>query len=249
MRNVHLIQVFSCSLVAVLLPASLTQAEEFRFGSFENNGINNRASGQITEGAFTMSLAAGPAGALITEISSTGLGVNSRAVPGVEPIDDAGATGGTTDINLIGGSSQFAGQPETITFSFDKPGVVTEMDFSGVKDESYEHFILTWDSGPGIYFFDSFNGSSADPGLISVPGTLVFLLEEVGNSFIDDRSPPLFIPFEAGQEFTLSFGDLPLGDVANGARFQGITVVEIPEPATALLVAGLLSLWPGRLRR
>ena len=59
------------------------------------------------------------------------------------------------------------------------------------------------------------------------------------NSAIDDEAQNLNIPFAAGQTFTLIFDSLgpefhPLL-AANGARFQGITVQSVPEPATATL--------------
>ncbi len=209
--------------------------------SFRNtvHGIDMMSSGTLTSGDFTMQLAAGPAnaGALFREFNA-GLGIVSRATAGMnDPSLDTFNVLSDDDGNPLGG--------ETMTFSFNRAGVLTELDFDGVKDEAYEYFLLQTSTSPDLYFFDSFiNTMGGDPNLIDVPGQVVFLQE--GSSGIDDKSPPLKIPFVAGQQFVLTYGQLdgiqPGQQMGNGARLQGITVV--PEPRTLLLtlaaVAGVL---------
>jgi hypothetical protein len=129
---------------------------------------------------------------------------------------------------------------EAIRFSFDKPGILTGLDFDGVKDENYEYMLLQTVTIPDTYFFDAFDGSSADPGLISVPGVVWFL-----NEFTppDDGVLDLAIPFAAGQEFTITYGELSVGLPGNGARLQRIVVAAVPEPtAYAILLAAVLRL-------
>ncbi len=130
-----------------------------------------------------------------------------------------------------------------MTFSFDTPGVLTELDFDGVKDEPYEYFLLQTAGDPDRYFFDSFENSTADSGLIDVSGEVIFLQE---GGPVDDKSLSLGIPYAAGQKFMLTYGQLdhlvPQNDpIGNGARLQGITVIRVPEPATCILGLALIA--------
>ncbi|MEM6328968.1 MAG: hypothetical protein AAF790_01835 [Planctomycetota bacterium] len=244
-RPLPLLCVPLLALPLLLGGASPAAAVEFRFGTNEGNAINGRAAATLTGGGFALSLGTTAPGAVIAEISQSGMGVNSGAI--------AGVTDGSTDkFDLLGGVSPLSGMGEQISFSFDQPGVLTGLDFDGVKDEDYEFFLLQTATSTDLYFFDSFAGSTADPSLIDVPGMVVFLQEDPqlgGGSPIDDRSPTLAIPFAAGQEFLLTYGELAVGGGGNGARLQGITVRAVPEPAAAALVGCVLTLGTAGRRR
>ncbi len=230
-------------LLVAALPMALVAGADgavFSFGSNAGNGLHGEASGQLAQGGFTLSLETTLPDALLAELSQSGLGVNSRSNPAVGFAD-----GSTDKMDVFGSSSSLAGQGEQIRFSFDKPGILKSINFDGVKDEDYEYFLLQSANNPDLYFFDSFQGSLADPGLINVPGQVIFLLEDPqlgGSSPIDDKTPPLSIRFEAGQEFLLTYGELAVGGGGNGGRLQAITVAEIPEPGSAILALGFAAL-------
>jgi hypothetical protein len=209
-----------CLVVAfgLILPPDAARGETFVFG-FAANQLNALSNTMLTEGAFSMQLAAGPAGAQLYESNGApglGIGTSGTLLPDGEHLR----------FELNGGVGEF------IQFSFDRPGILTGLDFDGVKDENYEYFLLQTVAGSNFYFFDSFEGSAASPGLIDVPGRVVFLLESFG---LDDSVNDLRIPFVQGQQFTLSYGELPVGNPGNGARLQSITVLPIPEPGTLFL--------------
>jgi len=223
-------------LLTLFAAANLTpaQAAKFTFGS-NQNALTGLPSKTLSDDGFNMLLSVGfPAGAVFCETDSRGVSIRSQDLPDV--IDEEGAD----KINLLSGTGVPPGSAESVEFSFDKPGVLTELDFDGVKDEAYEYFLFQTATSPDLYFFDSFIGTmGGDPGLIDVPGQVVFLQEEVGNAAVDDKSFPLHIPFAAGQLFTITYGQLNgIQDgqlTGNGARFQGLTVHGVPEPATGLL--------------
>lgn len=221
---------FALLLVAACAPQATCGETVFSFGG-NRNGLTDATSAAVTEDGVTLSITPVIPGSTLNELGQSGLGVNSLGVPDVA---DLGTTASRLDFNLLQGSGPFDGAGEAISFAFNRSGVLTELDFDGVKDESFEFFRLE-SSGIDVTFFDSM----ADPLVATAPGDLVFLQEEVGNPLVDDRSPPLSIPFAAGQTFTLTFGELPEGTVANGARLQGVTVAAVPEPAAgvALLLA------------
>ena len=224
----------------LLLSASLcsgARAATFQFGA-NANGLEGVASAVLMDDGFSMTIQSGPSGALITERSQHGLGVDSAVIPGV-------TSPGTDVLNLIEGDPPLDGTPEFITISFDQPGFITYLDFDGVKDESLEYFILTTESGERYNFFDSAANTSV-PGAVDdavqmgvVTGDVVFLLEDP--PLIDDEIGDLLIPFAAGELVTLTFAELgpAFGPTKNpnGARFQGITVSRIPEPSGLMLVA------------
>lgn len=212
--------------------AEAAVAAQFDFGS-ERNGLTGNAAGVVVDAGLELSLRTVVPGSLLSERASGGLGIDSQSIADA---NDNSGTASRVDFNVLGGPGPLAGVGEAIMFSFDRPGLLTELDFDGVKDESFEYFRLQSDAGLDVFFFDS----AADPTAIVVVGDVVFLLEEEGNRFIDDRTPPLSIPFAAGEGFTLTFGELPFGDVANGARLSGLTVIAIPEPSAAALFALLL---------
>jgi len=209
-----------------------SEAAFFDFGG-GRSGVLNAPSAAITKDGLTLNLLPTIPGSLLNEQASAGLGVNSQNLPDA---NDDSPTASRVDINVLGGTGPLAGLGEGVEFSFDRPGVLTEIDFDGVKDESLEYFRLESAGGLDLFFFDS----AANPGAIDVPGRVVFLQEEEGNSFIDDKTFPLAIPFAAGQAFTLTFGTLPSAEAANGARLQSLTAVAVPEPAAWLLAAATL---------
>ena len=103
-------------------------------------------------------------------------------------------------------------------------------------------------TSPDLYFFDSFANSSADPGLINVPGHVVFLNEIVEP---DDGILDLAIPFAAGQQLSITYGQLSVGLPGNGGRLQRIIVAPVPEPVDCVLLASgvAMLLCAGRRQR
>jgi hypothetical protein len=59
----------------------------------------------------------------------------------------------------------------------------------------------------------------------------------------------LAIPFVAGQQFTITYGQLTVGLPGNGARLQRIVVAPVPEPASWLLAIAGSGLAIARYRR
>jgi hypothetical protein len=178
-----------------------------------------------------MDLVAGPPGGGLWETGSAlGMGVDATAV--------LGPGGQAARFDRIGGTSEY------VEFSFDAPGVLTGLNFDGVKDESLEYFLLESSGGVRINLFDS-AANTTIPGAIDnalaqgvVTGQVVYMLE--GGGF-DDETNSLFVPFTAGQVFKLTYLEVGGGlgepfeptEVPNGARLQSITVV--PEPASLVL--------------
>lgn len=214
------------------------RAESFTFGSNANN-LLGAPTKTLASGAFTMNLAAGPAGSGLWEAGSdVGMGVDSTAV--------LGPGGSAARFDRINGVSEF------IEFSFDSPGVLTGLNFDGVKDEALEYFLLESTAGVRVNLFDSAANISI-PGAIdnavlqgAITGQVVYLLE--GGGF-DDETNSLSIPFVAGQVFKLTYAEVGGGLGAafepiiapNGARLQSISVA-VPEPATFVLAAGALAM-------
>lgn len=222
------------ALCCGLITAGYAEAETIVDFRSTSNGIDSSSSGQVVADDVVLSVAAQPtsAGAMFREFNA-GLGIQSRGADDQRDgeLDKFDLVRDLNSGNTITG--------EAMVFSFDKPGVLVEFDFDGVKDEAYEYFMLQTSTSADLYFFDSFqNTMGGDPGLIDVPGQVVFLQE--GNSLIDDRSPRMSIPFAADQQFMLTYGQLDgiqTGQLeGNGARLQGITVVTVPEPSGGLLV-------------
>jgi hypothetical protein len=230
--------ILQACLITAICFAIPARGATFSFGG-NQNGFNGQSSATITSGGISMQLNPGISGSLLSETSSAGMGINSQSVAGV--VDSAASL-----FNNLGGNGPLAGSGESLLFSFDRPGRITRINFDGVKDESLEYFILE-SSGPmRRNFFDS-AGNITVPGAVdaavmagAVVGPVTYLLE-IGS--IDDEAQGLSIPFAAGQQFKLSFASLGPAfnpsEESNGARFQGITVEEVPEP-TALLL-GLLA--------
>jgi hypothetical protein len=221
--------------------ATRSPAEVFSFGLDANN-LLGAATKTIASGEYSMHLAAGPPGGGLWETSSA-LGM------GVDATDVLGPGGQAARFDRINGVSEY------IEFSFDAPGVLTGLNFDGVKDETFEYFILETTGGVRINLFDSAANTTV-PGAIdnavtqgAVVGQVVYLLE--GGGF-DDETNSLSVPFAAGQMFTLAYAEVggglgeafePIGE-PNGARLQSITVAPVPEPSTAALWgASAAALW------
>ncbi len=231
------------SLLLVGFTSPNARGETFVFGSGSQNNINGASSASITKGAFTMQLQSVLPGSLLSELSSAGMGIDS--IPLVGAGNDQPAL-----LDVLGGSGPLAGTSEGVQFSFSQPGVLTGIDFDGVKDESLEYFILDVPGGPRLNFFDSAANTTiphaVDDAVTAgaVTGQVVYLLEI--NSTIDDEARNLYIPFVAGQSFTLTFDSLgpefhPLL-ASNGARLQGITVQAVPEPTGIAIALGAVLL-------
>ena len=197
--------------------------------SFSGHGILATPTATVTAGAWTLNLAAGgPSGALLYESG------------GGAPFLGVGPDGDNFDFNVVGGTSEF------VAFSFNQPGILTGLNFDGVKDESLEYFILETNAGVRLNFFDS-AANTTIPGAVdnavaqgAVTGGIVYLLEVSG---FDDEVIDLAIPFTAGQVFRLSYAEVGGGlgadfepiVVPNGSRLQSLTVASVPEPAGVLL--------------
>jgi len=231
-------------------------AATFTFGS-NANGLVGQAGATLISGEFEMQLTAGPSGAGLRETGSpSGLGVSSIAISGVLS-DTANAFGllHSSDPLLDGGG-------EFVQFAWDRPGILTGLNFDGISDERLELFVLQTPSGRRINFVDSRANMPDSPHPVfehpldaavsagAVVGEIVYLWEVSG--LYDDEVYGLRIPFAVGQTFTLTFGaaGLPYSQDSDfAARLQGIEVQVVPEPATwlATLTAGGL-LWLLRRR-
>lgn len=246
----------------VILPSRSTWGESFLYGSAVggNEGVISaqldRSSTLLNEGAFAMALQAHPAGAQLDDRDSQGLGIDTSALAGVT---DNQSTSGTTKLNLIDGSNSLSGQPESLSFSFDRPGILKSLFFDGVKDETLEYFLLVFPDGSEITLFDSqtdfrLGVQGYQLADLNVPNPVEFQKE-------DDDLTEIDYVFKAGETFTLTYGEADYSEVpdystnpqfpnfpnavGNGARFQGVVVESIPEPTTAvllLLVAVLLGI-------
>jgi hypothetical protein len=190
---------------------------------------------------------------VLNENAGTTIGIDSRAVAGAL---DVGDRFGTDKINVLGGTGAAAGTSETITFSFNRGGVLDALLFDGVKDETLEYFRLQSPGGGVLLLFDfeaEFRPVQQGFSLAAVVSEPVQLFDDAG-----DDAMGLGIPFAAGAQFVLSYGELPFppryvpktpDQPPNGARWQGLIVVEAPEPSAVWLVwAALAGLAPLRRR-
>lgn len=240
MKLSHALVVGSLSLVVAGLTSPDARGETFVFGSGSQNNINGTASASLTKGTFTMQLLPALPGSLLSEVSSAGMGIDSTPVAGT-------GDGQPSLFNVLGGSGPLAETGEALQFSFLQSGVLTGINFDGVKDESLEYFVLESPGGGRMNFFDS-AANTTIPGAVAsaaangaITGDVIYLLEV--NSAIDDEAQNLHIPFAAGEQFTLTFRSLgpefhPLL-AANGARLQGVTVQSVPEPSGIAIAVGL----------
>jgi hypothetical protein len=208
-------------------------AASFVFGG-EANGLSGIASKTLSHDGISMSLAvaANLPGAVFNESDARGVTINSAAVPGVTDTD------GGTKINRLAGPVA----TESLTFSFDKAGVIDDILFDGITDDALEFFRLESTGGYLGTFFDFEIPAIVDVSLITEPN-IEYIYTGVG--FNDDRFG-INIPFQAGEVFTLSYGQLDAlvpngGEFGNGGRFGGVNVHVVPEPGSVwLAVAGAL---------
>lgn len=236
-------------VVALILSSAwgAARGETFTFGSNANDLVG-AATKTLVSGDFTMELAAGPLGSGLWETGSElGMGVDSTAV--------LGPGGSSARFDRIGGVSEY------IEFSFGVPGILTGLNFDGVKDESFEYFLLESMGGVHVNLFDSAANitiaGAIDNAVLqgAVTGEVVYMLE--GGGF-DDETNSLSIAFLAGQVFRLTYLELGGGLGAqfeptlapNGARLQSITVAAVPEPsALALMLSAVGALFAAAARR
>jgi hypothetical protein len=208
-------------------------AASFVFGG-EANGLSGVASKTLSHDGISMSFAVGAnlPGAVFNESDWRGVTIDSSAVAGVTDIE------GGTKINLLAGPVV----TESLTFSFDKAGVIDDIFFDGITDDALEFFRLESTGGYLGTFFDFEIPAIVDVGLITEPNIEFIYTDAVLN---DDRFG-INIPFQASEVFTLSYGQLDAlvpngGELGNGGRFGGVNVHVVPEPASVwLVVAGAL---------
>jgi hypothetical protein len=230
---------FAASAVFLCFAVESASAATINFGG-NRNGLHGAAAGVALSGEWQMSLASGPAGAVFHESSASTLGVDGRGVSGAL---DVGDRFGPDKLNLLGGDAPAAGTSESVTFSFNRPGVLDALRLDGVKDETLEYIRLqTPGNGPLLLFdFD------AEMRLTQQGFSLAALVSEPWRLFddADDDATGLGIPFAAGADFVLTYGELPYpqgyvpltpNQPPNGARWQGLVVNSAPEPSAACLI-------------
>jgi hypothetical protein len=230
---------------------SARAAHSFRFQSnLHGTTVTGQSSAVVTEGAYGMSLTAGPVGAALNETHPQGMGIDSRGVAGAR---DVTSTTGVDKLNVLEGPA--SGASETITFSFNRKGVIRDLLFDGVKDETLEYFQLTLPNGELLTFIDAeaeFRLTQQGFSLadLNVPNIMPLI---DGN---DDRLE-INLPFAAGDTFVLSYGNHPFptgyvplqNELGNGARLEGLVIVPEPSgPALALCGTGTLG-WMRRKQR
>jgi hypothetical protein len=218
---------------------SARAAHSFRFQSnLHGTTLTGQSSAFVTAGAYGMSLRAGPVGATLNENHPQGMGIDSRGVAGAL---DATSTTGVDKINVLEGPA--GGASETITFSFNRSGVIRDLLFDGVKDETLEYIQLTLPNGELLTFIDAeaeFRLTQQGFGLADLNVPNITPLVD-GN---DDRLG-INLPFSAGDAFVLSYGNHPFptgyvprqNELGNGARWEGLVIVPEPSSATLTLAA------------
>ena len=224
----------TASVVVVAVVCSFSMrglAASFLLGG-EANGLTGLSSKTLSRAGISMSLAVGVnlPGAVFDEADARGVTINSSAVPGVTDVD------GSTKINLLAGPVA----TESLTFSFDKAGVIDDLLFDGITDDALEYFRLESSGGYLATFFDFEIPAIVDVGLITEPN-IEYMYTGVG--FNDDRFG-INIPFQAGEMFTLSYGQVDAlvptgGSLGNGGRFGGVNVHAVPEPGGAMLLVAV----------
>ncbi|QDT74077.1 PEP-CTERM sorting domain-containing protein [Lacipirellula limnantheis] len=210
---------------------SARAAHSFRFQSnLHGATVTGQSSALVAAGAYGMSLTAGPAGAALNETHPQGMGIDSRGVAGAL---DATSTAGVDKINVLEGPA--GGASETITFSFDRSGVIRDLLFDGIKDETLEYFQLTLPNGELLTFVDA----EAEFRLTQQGFSLADLSLPNITPLVDgnDDRMGINLPFAAGDAFVLSYGNHPFptgyvprqNELGNGARWEGLVIV--PEPS------------------
>jgi hypothetical protein len=226
------------SFIFLFLPTS-GRAASFIFGG-QANGLSGSASKTFTGDGIAMTLAVGAnlPGAVFDESDARGVSINSSAVAGVNDIE------GGTKINLLGGPVA----TESLTFSFDTNGVIDDIFFDGITDDALEFFRLESNGSYLATFFDFEIPNIVDVNLVTEPNIEYIY---TGGGLNDDRLG-INIPFQAGEVFTLSYGQLdallpPGAALGNGGRFGGVNVHAVPEPRSLAIVFAITAIVGSRL--
>ncbi|MEM8945131.1 MAG: hypothetical protein AAGD11_08105 [Planctomycetota bacterium] len=229
------------AIVLSVAAGDQSHAGTFSFGSGSGNSISGDTTGTISAGGFQMSVAALPAGgSVFDESDSDGLGVNSSAATGT-------ADGDPDKFSIVGGNGAADGMGESITFSFDRSGFLTELRFDGLKDEALEFFQLQTPSGTVFSYFDAQTALRVPLNLLTVPNLRLLDPDDL-IADTDDDITNLSLPFEPGEQFTITYGEFPQPSgisglsVPNGARLQGIVVSAVPEPSVRWLSMACIAL-------
>ncbi len=254
----------NCPKLIVLTLAAMSftncqssEAASFLFGVGQiRNTITGLASAELESEGVKIFLQAGPSGSRFDDSDAQGLGINSINSPaGITDPD-------RTKLNFIAGHPSGTPVAESFAFSFNRPGILKDLLFDGVKDETLEYFSLEFPDGHVITMFDS----EADFRL----GIQGFSLTDLNVSHPiefqteDDDLTGIGYSFAAGEVFTFTYGEGSYDDVpgyrtnpnfpqfpnavGDGARFQGVVVQIIPEPTIGLVMVAAFSacLWLGK---
>lgn len=228
-------------IVLTILPLSKAKAGDqlLVFGRNANNLTGQRSAVLNVSGTF-VSISPATAGAVFDESDSDGLGLDSGGINGV--LDEE-----VSKFSRLAGTS--ASQFEGIAFSFNKPGRLQELMFDGLKDEPLEYFSLITPAGEEFTLFDFEAGLRLEQqGFAFTTGDLQVPNPTLADDASDDFTG-LGIPYGVGEVFILSYGEIDFDGAVlpgyapidrstpNGARFQGIRFMTIPEPTSLMLLA------------
>lgn len=238
------------TLGAVLVAASAACCQSYAatLFLFGNGGIQNSIAGlanaDVQNGSVTMTLTAGPDGSRFDDSDEQGLGVDS-----VDPSMGI-ADPDRSKVNLITALPPGTKTGEAISFSFNRPGILHDLLFDGIKDETLEYFSLTLPNGHVMTIFDS--QTSFRLGIQNYALSDLNLANPVECQTEDDDLTGIDYRYQAGQVFTLTYGEGDYGLVPNyrtnprfpqfpnsvgdGCRFQGVNISDIPEPSTTMLL-------------
>mgnify|MGYP001813834937 CR=1 FL=1 len=224
----------------VLLHGNVTHAESFIFGN-NSNGLVSLPSATLISGASQIYLEPVHPGAISNESDSDGLGIDTSNIANVL---DGGSLGDPSKFNIIDGTSSVSGEGEAIKFSFNHDGILQNLFFDGLKDETLEYFSIEFPDATTISFFDfevelRLNNQSYQLSDLGVPQPT--LANDASDDFIG-----LNYSFHTGEEFTITYREIDfvnalpgytptVGGFGNGARFQGLEVIVVPEPSSIVL--------------
>lgn len=229
---------------------------EFYFGSEAGGGdgvFPSQSSIAYMSEGVTATFLAGPSGALLNDSDPQGLGVNSLNLVGVNEVGNL-----QSKVNILGGTSPLSGSGESISFSFNRGGVLKDLLFDGLKDETLEYFKLTFPNGTMITIFDSQTETRLSNQGYHLTDLLVPTPVQAPTE--NDDLTNINYPFLAGQVFTLLYGEGDYSLVPNyrtnpsfpqfpntkgdGSRFQGVAIIPVPEPTSIVLFLVALMIFP-----